>query len=185
MSDDELILQVRANNKSAQDELLNKYIPMVNSIAAKFFLNGGEREDLVQEGMVGLSSAIDSYSFSAGASFSSYAYICIRNSVVDAVKKSNAAKNLALNTSVSIVEISGEPAPTSPEEEIIKRENRLEFLQKIGKNLSSLEFKTIVMYIDGASTAEIATALNRPQKSCDNALARAKSKLQKLYSAVK
>ncbi len=167
-------------DKAAQERLLNEYTPLVKAIAARFFLHGGEQDDLVQEGMVGLYSAINNFT-AGGANFSTYAYACVRNAVLDAVKKSRGAKYSALNNFVPIVEIGGEISPDSPEDEIIRRENRREFLQKISKNLSSLEFKAIVMQLDGLNVSEIAEALSKPQKSVSNALSRAKIKLEKLY----
>ena len=167
-------------DKAAQEQLLNEYTPLVKAIAARFFLHGGEQDDLVQEGMVGLYSAINNFT-AGGANFSTYAYACVRNAVLDAVKKSRGAKYSALNNFVPIVEIGGEISPDSPEDEIIRRENRREFLQKISKNLSSLEFKAIVMQLDGLNVSEIAEALSKTQKSVSNALSRAKTKLEKLY----
>lgn len=167
-------------DKAAQERLLNEYTPLVKAIAARFFLHGGEQDDLVREGMVGLYSAINNFT-AGGANFSTYAYACVRNAVLDAVKKSRGAKYSALNNFVPIVEIGGEISPDSPEDEIIRRENRREFLQKISKNLSSLEFKAIVMQLDGLNVSEIAEALSKPQKSVSNALSRAKIKLEKLY----
>lgn len=181
MTDEENVFFARDGDKTAEARLLNKYSSLAKAIAARFFLSGGEAEDLVQEGMVGLYSAI--YSFDKGAaSFSTYAYACMRNAVLDAVKKSRSAKHSALNNFVPIVEIGGEASPNSPEDELIKRENRREFLQKISKSLSSLEFKVTVMYLDGMGVTEIAEALEKPQKSVSNALSRAKTKLLKLYS---
>lgn len=180
MTDEELIIKSRSGNRYAQEEILNKYSNLVQAIAARFFLHGGENEDLVQEGMVGLYSAINGFE-EGGATFSSYAYACIRNAVLDAIKKSLGAKNAALNDFVPIVEIGEEISPVSPEDEVIRRENRREFLQKISKILSSTEFKAIVMQLDGMSVAEISAALAKPQKSVSNALARAKTKLEKLY----
>ncbi|MDE7083547.1 MAG: sigma-70 family RNA polymerase sigma factor [Clostridia bacterium] len=180
MTDEELIKKSRSGDKSALEEILNKYSNLVQAITARFFLHGGESEDLVQEGMVGLYSAINGFE-EGGANFSSYAYACIRNAVLDAIKKSLGAKNAALNDFVPIVEIGEEISPLSPEDEVIKRENRREFLQKISKTLSSTEFKVIVMQLDGMSVAEISAALDKPQKSVSNALSRAKSKLEKLY----
>lgn len=180
MTDEKLIILSRRGDKAAQEELLNKYSDMVQAVAARFFLHGGENEDLVQEGMVGLYSAINSY-VAGGANFSSYAYVCIRNAVLDAIKKSLGAKNAALNDFVPIVEIGVEISPASPEDELIRRENRREFLQKISKILSSTEFKVTVMRLDGMTVAEISSALGKPQKSVSNALSRAKAKLEKLY----
>lgn len=180
MTDEELITKSRSGDRYAQEEILNKYSNLVHAIAARFFLHGGENEDLVQEGMVGLYSAINGFE-EGGANFSTYAYACIRNAVLDAIKKSLGAKNAALNDFVPIVEIGEEISPVSPEDEVIRRENRREFLQKISKILSSTEFKAIVMHLDGMSVAEISAALGKPQKSVSNALARAKTKLEKLY----
>ena len=180
MTDEELILKSRNGDRLTQEEILNKYIGLVHAIAARFFLHGGENEDLVQEGMVGLYSAVNGFE-EGGANFSSYAYACIRNAVLSAIKKSLGAKNAALNDFVPIVEIGEEISSVSPEDEIIRRENRREFLQKISKSLSSTEFKAIVMQLDGMSVAEISSAVGKPQKSVSNALARAKAKLVKLY----
>ena len=180
MTDEELVFAARQGDKEAETELFNRYIPRVNSIVARFFLNGGEREDLVQEGMVGLFSAINSFEKS-GASFSTYACACIRNSVVDAVKKMRSDKHSALNNFVPIVEISDYTSPISPEDEVIRSESRGEFLEKISKVLSNFEFKVIIMYLDGMGVSKIAKLLQKPQKSISNSLARSKQKLTKLY----
>lgn len=181
MTDEEYVFLARGGDKAAEERLLNKYTSLVKAIAARFFLSGGESEDLEQEGMVGLYFALGSFE-KGGANFSTYAYACIRNAVVDAVKKSNGAKNAALNNFVPIVEIGGEISPASPEDELIRRENRREFLQKISKELSSLEFKATVMRLDGMGVAEIALSLEKPQKSVSNALSRAKRKLMSQYN---
>lgn len=181
MTDEEYALKAQNGDKTAEAILLNKYASLVKAVSARFFLCGGESEDLEQEGMVGLYHAISA--FGAGsANFSTYAYACVRNAVIDAVKKACGAKYAALNNFVPIVEIGGEVSPDSPEDEVIKRENRREFLQKISKELSSLEFKVTVMFVDGMGVAEISAALEKPQKSVSNALSRAKQKLIKLYS---
>lgn len=180
MTDELLISMAHGGDKAAQTELLNKYSPLVKSIAAGFFISGATYEDLCQEGMVGLYSAIGSFQ-PAGGTFSAYAYKCIRNSIIDAVKKSLGAKYSALNNFVPIVEISGEFSPSDPEDELIRREQRKEFLQKISKILSSYEFKVTVMYLDGLTASEIAASLEKSAKSVGNALARAKHKLQKSY----
>ncbi len=180
MTDEERALSAQSGDKEAEENLLNKYTPLVKAISARFFLAGGESEDLIQEGMVGLYSAINGY-VKGGANFSTYAYACIRNAVVDAVKKSRGDKYSALNNFVPIVEIGDKISPVSPEEEVILQESRREFLQKISKDLSSLEFKVTVMYLDGMSVNEISAALQKEQKSVSNALSRAKTKLVKQY----
>lgn len=178
---DEIFVRARRGDKGAEQTLLEKYTPLVKSVAARFFLSGGEREDLVQEGMVGLCSAIHTFDSANGANFSTYAYACVRNAVADAVKKTRGAKYSALNDFVPILEIVDELS-ADPEDEVIRRENRREFLQKISKCLSSFEFKAMVMYLDGMGAAEIGAALGKSAKSVDNALNRAKTKLYKLYT---
>lgn len=178
MTEEELVALCRGGDKNAWEELYSIYKPRVLKIARRFFLSGGETEDLVQEGMCGLYSAVNGYK--QGENFSAYAYICIRNRIVDAVKKSCGAKNSALNNFLPIVEVGEEwLSPVNPEDEVIRREDRREFLYSIGKVLSSFEFKTIVMYTDGMTLSDIASALGTNVKSIDNALTRAKRKLQK------
>jgi len=102
---------------------------------------------------------------------------------VDVVKREQGNKNFALNNSLPIVEVGEEicSLDESPEEELIKKENSKEFLHKISRYLSSFEFKVIVMYMGGSTMSEIASALEKPVKSVDNALTRSKNKLQKLF----
>jgi len=184
LKDEELALACQSGSKAAWEELYLRYKPRVRSISRRFFLSGGETEDLVQEGMSGLVSAV--YGFKeGGASFSAYAYRSIYNRILDAVKKSRGAKYSALNDYAPIVEVGEELyfSSDNPEDELIRREDRREFLQKISKELSSFEFKAVVMYMDGMTVSEISTALDKGAKSVDNALTRAKHKLLKLMSA--
>lgn len=183
LSDERLALLAGSGDKAATEALLKRYKNVVLSIARRFFLSGGETEDLVQEGMCGLYSAIGSYT-EGKSSFAPYAMRCIRNRIIDAVKSSTGAKNSALNNFLPIVEVGEElyPSRQNPEDELIKRENRREFLQKISKNLSSFEFKVTVMYMDGLTMAEMSSATGKPVKSIDNALQRAKRKLTSLLN---
>ena len=181
MTDEQLLISARNGDKAAESELLNKYSTLVKAVSAGFFISGATDEDLYQEGMVGLYSAIGGYDMSSGTNFSTYAYKCIRNSVLDAVKKSLGAKHAALNNFVPIVEIAYERSLSDPEGELILREQRKEFLQKISRLLSSFEFKVTVMYLDGLTASEIAATLDKPAKSVSNALARAKNKLYNSY----
>ncbi len=181
MTDEQLVSAAQSGDKGAEEELIKKYEPLAKKICARFFISGGDGDDLVQEGLFGLHGAVNSFE-KGGANFSTYAYVCIRNAVCDAVKKSLGAKNSALNNYVPIIEVGDETSPAGPEDELILRENRTEFFAKISGVLSSLEFKTTVMYLDGMTVSEIANAVAKQQKSVSNALSRAKTKLGKLYS---
>lgn len=182
ISDEELVARFRAGDKKAGEEVLVRYKNSVLSIARRFFLAGGDTEDLVQEGMCGLYSAMITFSGESG--FSPYAHACIRNRITDAVKKSCAAKNLALNESKPFNESEegGAESAFSPEELLIFSEARSEFFVKIKGVLSPLEYRAICMYIDGATMAEMCQALGKTYKQTDNALVRAKHKLVGLFT---
>ena len=177
MSDEELALVCQRGDKAAWEELYKRYKPRVLAIARRFFLCGGETEDLVQEGMCGLYSAVNGFK-AGGASFSAYANSCIRNRIVDTVKLNSGAKHSALNNFLPILEIGEELfSSDNPEDELIKREDKRELLHKMSKILSNLEFKAMVMYTDGMTMTEISRALDITTKSADNAINRAKHKL--------
>ena len=182
MTDEQLALACQGGDKAAWEQLYTKYKPIVLCIARRFFLSGGETEDLVQEGMCGLYSAVTGFKPGIGG-FSTYANRCIRNRIVDAVKLSNGAKHSALNNFLPIMEVGSEWAShDNPEDEVIGREGKKEVLQKMSKVLSSLEFKAIIMYTDGMTMSEISSALGKNSKSIDNAINRAKNKLQNLLT---
>lgn len=181
-SDEELIARFRAGDKRAGEEVLVRYKNSVLSVARRFFLAGGDTEDLVQEGMCGLYSAMISFEGQSG--FSPYAHACIRNRIFDAVKKSRGDKNSALNDSTPFTEDGevGAENSFSPEELLLGSEAASEFFVKMKSALSPLEYKAICMYIDGATMAEICSALNKTYKQTDNALVRAKHKLGGLFT---
>ena len=180
--DEELIARFREGDKRAGEEVLVRYKNSVLSFARRFFLAGGDTEDLVQEGMCGLYSAMISFEGTSG--FSPYAHACIRNRIFDAVKKSRGDKNSALNDSTPFNEYGegGAELSFSPEELLLGSEAASEFFTKMKKVLSPLEYKAICMYIDGATMAEICSALNKTYKQTDNALVRAKHKLGGLFT---
>lgn len=182
MTDERLIALCQNGDKQAWEELYKRYKPRVLKTARRFFLIGGETEDLVQEGMCGLFSAVSGYR-QGEANFSAFAEACIKNRILDAVKKSEGDKHSALNNFLPILEFGEEWATESPEDEVIRREDKSELILKMKDNLSPLEFKAIKMYIEGMTMAEISSALAKSPKSIDNALNRAKNKLQKLISA--
>lgn len=181
MSENEIVLACQKGDKSAWEKLYTEYKPTVLSVARRFFLSGGETEDLVQEGMCGLYSAVMGYDSEIG-SFSAYAGKCIRNRIVDAVKLSNGAKHYALNNFLPLMDVSGEYSGSNPEDEIIGREAKNEIQQKMEKALSSFELKAINMYTEGMSMSEISSALGKKPKSIDNAINRAKNKLHNILT---
>ena len=183
-TDEELVKLFRGGDGKAGEELLFRYKNKVLSVARRFFLAGGDTEDLVQEGMCGLYSAITSYGGDSG--FSSYAHACIKNRIIDAVKKSGNSKNTPLNCFLPLSEDGESGAacgsvPVSPEEALIDSEAVKEFSDTMKRELSPLEYKAVCLYIDGATMTEISAALGKTYKQTDNALARAKNKLRRVY----
>lgn len=182
LTDEELVERFHGGDKAAGEQLLTRYKNTVLMAARRFFLSGGETEDLVQEGMCGLYAAMMSYDRTQ-AGFSAYAGACIRNRIVDAVKAGNNSKNAALNHFVSIPEV-GETLfsrEKNPEDALISSETQSELACVMREHLSALEYRVTSMYIDGLTMAEISSSLGRSVKCIDNAIARAKRKLQKLW----
>lgn len=181
MTDEELVLAAQNGDNSAFEELYKKYKPIILSVARKFFLCGGDVEDLVQEGTCGLYSAVRK--FKAGKNgFSAYASVCIHNRIIDVIKKSNGAKYSALNNFLPIFEIGEFGYYESPEDKMIGEEAKAELLEKMQEVLSPLEHKALRLYIDGLTISEISQSLGKNPKSVDNAINRAKNKLQEILS---
>ena len=181
-TDESLVERAQAGDKQATEELLSRYAGLVRGRARGFFLVGGETEDLIQEGMIGLYRAVSEYRVDreGGMSFKNFAYLCVSRRIIDAVKASARKKNVPLNNYVSLFQSEWEMPVSSPEDEVIRGEDRREFLQKMSKELSDFEFRVTVMYMDGLSCAEICEATGKEEKSVDNAIQRSKKKLQKL-----
>ena len=181
-TDESLVERAQAGDKQATEELLSRYAGLVRGRARGFFLVGGETEDLIQEGMIGLYRAVSEYRVDreGGMSFKNFAYLCVSRRIIDAVKASARKKNVPLNNYVSLFQSEWEMPVSSPEDEVIRGEDRREFLQKMSKELSDFEFRVTVMYMDALSCAEICEATGKEEKSVDNAIQRSKKKLQKL-----
>lgn len=181
MTDEALVQAAQTGDKGAMERLFVRYGGVVRSKARGFFLAGGETEDLVQEGMMGLYEAVGDYRLGENSlSFKNFAHLCISRKIIDAVKSSARKKNVPLNNYVSLFSADWEWTDKSPEDELIVSENRREFMQKISRILSDFEFKITIMYVDGLTAAEICEATGKDSKSVDNALQRSKKKLQKL-----
>ena len=180
-ADEVLIEEARSGNKQAMEELLLRYVGVVRSEARRFFLDGGETEDLIQEGMIGLYHAIDDYKRENNAlSFKNFAYLCVGRRIKSAVKSSKRMKNKPLNDYVPLLDADEMTIPQRLDDDLIRNEDKREFYQKISKYLSDFEFRVIVMYIEGMSYSEICESTGKTEKSVDNAIQRSKKKLQKM-----
>ena len=180
-SDETLVELSQKGDKLATELLLLRHSGLVRGCARRFFLMGGETEDLIQEGMIGLYNAIGDYRKKEdGRSFKNFAYLCISRRIIDAVKTSTRKKNAALNFSVSTEDGDWMTTDLSPEDMLILNDDKREFQQKMSRVLSDFEFKIISMYIEGMSCAEICEATGKTAKSVDNAIQRSKKKLQEI-----
>ncbi len=178
---DEQLVSLSNESLDAMEELISRYSRMVRAIARPLFLAGGDHEDLVQEGMIGLLHAVRSFSQSAGTPFEAYAQVCIRNKMISAVRAAAASKHAPLNDSVPFQSYSFDlTVPVSmmndPEAEMISREGADEFLDELRIRLSASERTVLSLYLQGLSYSEIAERIRKPTKSVDNAVQRIRKK---------
>lgn len=175
-TDEELVLLAKQGGQGAIEELFRRHKGLVRSCARRYFLIGGETDDLLQEGMLGLYRAIEGYDGEreGGSSFKNFAYLCISRRILDAVKK--AARSSAEMQSLSLETTTAERG-LSPEDLLILSDEQREFRQKMSGALSDFEFKIMTMYMDGMTCSEICEATGKPLKSVDNAVQRSKRKL--------
>lgn len=178
-TDENCIMLAQNGDKEAEETLLIRYRNLVLSYARKFFLVGGETEDLIQEGMIGLYQAIGEYKIEKG-NFRAFAKLCISRKIIDAVKKACSKKNGPMNNYVPIV---GEQGAFTylqdPDEKMICDDDRIELNKKMSQILTDVEFKVFTMYMDGEAIAEICERTGKNPKSVDNAIQRSKQKLRK------
>ncbi len=183
-SDETLAEAAQNGDNAATEELLLRYKNAVRAHARRFFLAGGETDDLVQEGMVGLYFAVRDYRRDSGKSFKNFAYLCVTRRIYDALRSMTRLKNEPLNDSISLFDPLVTDVledGTSPEKELIDTESKAEVRMKLMKELSDFEFRVFTMYLEGMSYANICEATGKPQKSIDNAISRSKKKLQRAF----
>lgn len=202
MADEEIIALTRSGDDKAMDYLLEKYKNMVRQKVRTLFLIGGDRDDLIQEGMIGLYKAVRNYQPDRDSSFFTFADLCVSRQMYSAIKASNRKKNMPLNTYVSlyapVFTENGEEAEKSPlldniilqnninpEELFIDKESKSVIEYELGRRLSSLEKDVLVLYLGGLNYVQIAERLEREPKSVDNALQRIKSKLSQVLEELK
>ena len=191
-SDEEIVMEAKNGDIIALEFLINKYKNFVKAKARSYFLIGADREDIIQEGMIGLYKAIRDFRDDKLSSFRAFAELCITRQIITAIKTATRQKHIPLNSYVSLnkpiydedsdrtlLDILSGTKITDPEELMINREeyNDIEF--KMGEILSELEWKVLTLYLEGKSYQEIAVDLQRHVKSIDNALQRVKRKLER------
>ena len=192
MSDEQLVEQVHQGNTDALDYLITKYRLFVKSKAKSYFLIGADKEDIVQEGMIGLYKAIRDFKGDKLSSFRAFAELCITRQIITAIKTATRQKHIPLNSYVSLdkpiydeesertlMDIIISPVTDDPERIIINQEEYSRLEHKMGEVLSELELQVLSRYLAGQSYYEISGELNRHVKSIDNALQRVKRKLER------
>ncbi|MFZ5590675.1 MAG: RNA polymerase sporulation sigma factor SigH [Desulfurispora sp.] len=192
MVDEDVVEFAREGDIEALEYLINKYKNFVRAKARSYFLIGADREDIIQEGMIGLYKAIRDFRTDKLSSFRAFAELCITRQIITAIKTATRQKHIPLNSYVSLnkpiydedsdrtlLDVISGTKITDPEELIISREEFYDIEEKMGEILSSLEWQVLMSYLEGKSYQEIAEDLKRHVKSIDNALQRVKRKLER------
>ncbi|HYH04403.1 MAG TPA: RNA polymerase sporulation sigma factor SigH [Bacillota bacterium] len=192
MLDETIVEAARQGDDNAQEFLINKYKNFVRAKARSYFLIGADREDIIQEGMIGLYKAIRDFRNDKLASFRAFAELCITRQIITAIKTATRQKHIPLNSYISLnkpiydeesdrtlLDVLSGSKVSDPEELVISREEFVDIENKMGEFLSDLEWKVLMSYLDGRSYQEIAKDLRRHVKSIDNALQRVKRKLER------
>lgn len=192
--DEELISMYRKGDAGAVNVILERYKNLVRKKANAMYLVGGEKDDLIQEGMIGLYKAVTTFDETKETSFITFASLCINGQLMNVIKASNAKKNTPLNSYISFDEPAGRSDDNSdmrlvdtlvhdkeqnPEVIYIDRENAVKLEEKALAALSPLERKVITLLMEGKDYVKIAHELDRPPKSIDNAIQRARNKIGK------
>ena len=193
LTDEEIISQLKDNeDDAAMYYLISKYRSFVRAKARSYFLMGADREDIIQEGMIGLYKSIRDFRTDKQASFRAFAELCVTRQIITAIKTATRQKHIPLNSYISLnkpiydeesdrtlLDILSGIKVTDPEELVISQEEFIDIEAKMSDILSDLEWKVLMYYLDGKSYQEIAVHLHRHIKSIDNALQRVKRQLEK------
>ena len=201
MPDEEIVSLIQAGDGSAMDYLFEKYKYLVRNKAKALFLIGGDKDDLIQEGMIGLYKAIRDYNKDRQSSFFNFADLCISRQIYSAIKVSNRKKNIPLNTYISIytplsgdngegleketlVDIIHQKNSSNPEELVIDKENTSMIEYELVRRLSNLERQVLSLYMQDMKYVQIAEVLKKEPKTIDNALTRIKTKLNQVLKDI-
>lgn len=201
LTDEKIIQSIRAKDTEAMDYLLEKYKKLVKNKAKTLFLIGGEKDDLIQEGMIGLYKAIRDYELDNGCTFFTFADLCISRQIYSAINASNRKKNIPLNTYISLDspvstnendndenqslgDIMFQQKISNPEELVIDKENTSMIEYELVRRLSDLEKEVLGLYMKDMKYIQIAQYLDRDPKVIDNALTRIKAKLNRVLTEI-
>ena len=186
-SDEDLIQMLRAGDAEIADYIMEKYKPLVRKKSNAMYLIGGETEDLIQEGMIGLFKAVRDFNLEKEASFFSFAELCVTRQLYSALEASNRKKHIPLNTYISFsnqedsdgmnLEQMLTDETASPEQMMIENESKEEFFQRLEEKLSPMEKKVLSLYLEGNTYTQIAELMNKAPKSIDNSLQRIRAKI--------
>ena len=192
--DDNMVFRAKEGDEKSLNHILRKYRNFVRSKAKPFFIVGADKEDLLQEGMIGLFKAIRDYDEGKTVSFRAFAELCVTRQIITAVKTSTRQKHIPLNSYISLNKPVNEEDPdktlmdimknseiTDPEQLIISKEEMKLIEEKTKEMLSDFEKKVLALYLKGYSYQEISTKLCKDSKSVDNALQRIKRKFEKYF----
>ena len=193
--EEEIVIEAQNGDIRAQEYVISKYESFVKAKSKSYFLIGADKEDIYQEGMIGLYKAIRDFNYEKSSTFKGFAELCVTRQIITAIKTATRQKHIPLNTYISLnkpvseddsertlLDILSTIKISDPEELIIGKEEKARIENAIAKVLSDLEMEVLQSYLDGKSYQEIACDLDRQAKSIDNALQRVKRKLEKCLS---
>ncbi|MDD3173074.1 MAG: RNA polymerase sporulation sigma factor SigH [Herbinix sp.] len=201
LTDEEIVDRIQKGDQPAIDYLMEKYKHLVRSKAKALFLIGGDKDDLIQEGMIGLYKAIRDYQADRDNSFFNFADLCVSRQIYSAIKASNRKKNIPLNTYISLytpaygensdteeketlVDIIHQKYISNPEELVIDKENTSMIEYELVRRLSDLEKQVLSLYMQDLKYLQIAEELGKEPKTIDNALTRIKTKLNQVLKEI-
>lgn len=201
MPDEEIVSLIQAGDNQAMEYLFEKYKHMVRNKAKALFLIGGDKDDLIQEGMIGLYKAIRDFQKDKQSSFFNFADLCVSRQIYSAIKASNRKKNIPLNTYISLytpltgengddvdkdtlVDIIFQEKRSNPEELVIDKENTSMIEYELVRRLSDLEKRVLDLYMQDLKYVQIAKVLGKEPKTIDNALTRIKNKLNRVLKDI-
>jgi RNA polymerase sporulation-specific sigma factor len=195
LDDEELLCRIHQGSSQALDVIMHKYINFVRAKARTYFLIGADKEDIIQEGMIGLYKAIRDYDGDKLSSFKAFAELCVTRQIITAIKTATRFKHMPLNSYISLdkplrdedkdrtlMDVLVGSGDIDPQELLVNRENLGDMQLKLSELLSGLEKEVLQLYLEGRTYQEISKELNRHEKSIDNALQRVKRKLEQLLS---